>query len=196
MKANTSRSENNISGVGKKTIMSWISFRSLRRKNNSECSLDDNYEKSQLAERIVQWQQKSSREEISTNGPCRVDRTQTIAKTQTADIPEIYFGQSHESTCENSPEKPVQNCAPTVTSSDDSPLHTTEPSRTKQWHEDLVPPAINKGLHTLWEEGTKNLPPWPSFDCGVASTNSGLNLTFPSCMAREDDSWLPAHMAD
>jgi hypothetical protein len=173
----TSLPGNNDSEVGKKKKMCRFFFRMFRSKLSSEKSPIENYERAQLAERIMKWQQESSREELCTHD---VDYAKDIVENQIPEESETYMGQTPERPFEHNPEN-IETQHPALTSSNDSPLNPTKPMREKQWHEDLVPLAINEGFHSLWIEATKHLPPWLNVDTGLSSTDPTRFLTFPVC---------------
>ncbi len=180
-KTNPSVTGNNVSGAGKKKKTGWYSFRMFRSKESSERSFDDDCDK-ELAERILKWQKESSREDLVAE---QIDCARDVVKNHVPKESETHIGQSPEKNHKHIPENSeIQNRTPT--SSDDSPPlpFPTQSSRSKHWHEDLVPLAINQGLHSLWTEGTKHLPEWLNIDSGLTSTDPTRLLKFPICGER------------
>uniref|UniRef100_A0A7S0MDZ3 Uncharacterized protein n=1 Tax=Cryptomonas curvata TaxID=233186 RepID=A0A7S0MDZ3_9CRYP len=178
-KTNPSLAENHVSGDGRKKKMGWSSFRMFRNKESSVRSLDD---KAQLAERIMKWQQESSREDLGTQ---KIDFARDVVHRKIPKELETCIGQSPKNKDKQPPDNlEIQKRAQTL--SNDSSLlpPPTQSSRPKQWHEDLVPLDINQRLHSLWTEGNKHLPPWLNIDSGLASTDPARLLTFTICGER------------
>ena len=88
-KTNPPHTQSIISGACKRKKLGWPSFRWFKSKETSKRNLDENDEKAQLAERILAWQQESSREEICAPIFYAVDSTMDKIKTQTLKETEI-----------------------------------------------------------------------------------------------------------
>jgi hypothetical protein len=175
-KTSPSPSQSYVSGAGKKKKSGWPSLRFFRNKGSSEHSLEENYEKAQMAERIKKWQQESSRDEIYPSMTEDVD----VIKDDDTLAPKHAGSRRGQSSESSKDSEKRRNRSRTPTSTDDS---TPAPElRPKQWHDDLVPLAINQGLHSLWEEGTKHLPPWLNINRrGPASSDPTQFLNLPIC---------------
>lgn len=180
-KTNPSLAGDQVSGGGQNKKMRWYSLRMFRNKENSVRSLDDNYEKAQLAERIKKWQQESSREDLCTP---RIGYSKDVVHKKIQKERATCIGQSPENNDKQKTDNSeIQKYAQTTSDDSSLLLPPAQSSKSKQWHEDLVPLAIEQGLHSLWTEGTKHLPQWLNID-RLASADPVRLLTFPICGER------------
>ena len=173
--AHQMKASDTISGAAKRKKLGWPSLRWFRSKETCDQNLDENDEKAQLAERIMTWQQESSQEEICKPMLYAVESTPEKVKTRTRRDPKIRTRHKPKSTLEHEKKLEIQNVE--QTSRDTANVS----SREKKWHEDILPLAINEGLHSLWAEATKHLPNWLSIDRGPASIDPTRIPTLPIC---------------
>ncbi len=167
-KTSPSHTQSNVSKTDKRKKLGWPWLRWFRRKETFDRILDEKDEKALLAERIMMWQQESSREEICTPILHAVESTAEKVKTLTLKEPEVRTGHKSENTNEQSEENlEFQNVAPTSRDANVS-LHEM------MWHVDVLPLAIKQGLHSLWAEGAKHLPTWLNIDRRPATTDPSL----------------------